>query len=78
MNYLTVKEFAEIAGISKQAVYKKTKNPDFKQYIKKIDDTIMISEDALTSNQVDKLDNNKVDNQVDKLATTIDNLVERI
>ena len=78
MNYLTVKEFAEIAGISKQAVYKKTKNPAFKQYIKKIDDTIMISEDALTSNQVDKLHNNKVDNHVDILATTIENLVERI
>lgn len=53
MTYITVKEFAKRAGISKQAVYKKIKSPYFQKYVKKIGNSIMVSELALVES--DKL-----------------------
>ena len=54
MDYITVKEFAECAGISKQAVYKKIKTPDFQKYVQKIGSVTLISELALV--EIGKLD----------------------
>lgn len=54
MDYITVKEFAECAGISKQAVYKKIKTPDFQKYVQKIGNITLISELALV--EIGKLD----------------------
>lgn len=68
MDYITVKEFAERTGISKQAVYKKIKNPDFQKYVEKIGNSIMISELALVENS--KLD---VEDSVENSKPTVEN-----
>lgn len=48
MDYLTVKEFAEFANVSRQAVYQKIRraDADFMKFVRKNDNIITISSDA--------------------------------
>lgn len=69
MTYITVKEFAERAGISKQAVYKKIKSPYFQKYVKKIGNSIMVSELALVES--DKLN---VESSIESNQCTVEGI----
>ena len=86
MDYITVKEFAECAGISKQEVYKKIKTPDFQKYVQKIGNITLISELALV--EIGKLDiecsveNNQhkvedIKHTVENDKIIVENLVEK-
>lgn len=58
--YLTIKAFANLAGVSSQAIYQRL-DKDLKKYLKVIEGKKMLSSEALTEFGI-----NKIDKDVDK------------
>lgn len=73
--YINVTEFAERAGVSKQAVYKRMKK-DLNQFTQMVDGVACINIGALELFHVDKVDKNE--EKSNEQPTTIDNLVEQL
>lgn len=75
MDYITVKEFAKCAGISKQAVYKKIKTPDFQKYVQKVGSVTLISELALVEISKPNIENPIENNQykVEYIKPSVEN-----
>lgn len=78
-NYITVKEYSEICGVSYQSIYKKLKNADneLNKYVKYFNNQRMINRKALIdiNGIVDEYGANKVENEVEQ-SCTIANKVE--
>lgn len=53
-NYISIAEFADRAGVTKQAIYKRIKAADFAPYVKEKDGKKTVSEAALTLFQQDQ------------------------
>lgn len=67
--FLTIKEFAELAGVTRQSVYKKLDN-SLSTYVSIVDNQKMLQSKALF--EVYHIDVNGVDRS---LQSTVDNLV---
>ena len=61
--YLTIKAFADLAGVSSQAIYQRL-NKDLKKYLKVIEGKKMLSSEALTEFGINKVDK-KVEKEID-------------
>lgn len=59
--YLTIKAFANLAGVSSQAIYQRL-DKDLKKYLKVIEGKKMLSSEALTEFGINKIDKG-VDNE---------------
>ena len=73
MDTISIKEYAEIEGISVQAIYKKLKSPQFQPYIQRSDDGKVMLDAAV-------LDDVKINRNAEKHSTrfpTVESTVEQ-
>lgn len=76
MEYITIREFAELANVSRQAVYKRIKQPELESYIKKIGNSILISQEALAFFEVEscKLEVDNIKPEVENCKQSVENI----